>query len=92
MNWPSAAGETAMACLPIDMVSKLELRTERALVRAYLFDCLSTATDDGHPGLSGCHQPRSWTLVVVQAGDHRRERGQRDASKVGLLAVSSLSD
>lgn len=48
-NWPSAAGETTMACLPVGGVSKLELRTEGKLVMAYLFDCLSSAIDDGHP-------------------------------------------
>jgi hypothetical protein len=79
------------ACL-LKFVSKLDLRTERALARVYLFDCLSTAIDDGHPGLFGCHQPRSWLLEVVLMGGRRREQGHWDASRVGQLDASGLSD
>lgn len=73
-----------MACLPVEVVSKLELRIECVLVVAYLFDCLSSAIDDGHLGLSGCHQPQSWPLEVVEAFGRHRERAHWDASKAGL--------
>lgn len=47
-KWPSAAGETAMACLPVAVVSTMELRREGELVRVYLCDCLASAIDGGH--------------------------------------------
>jgi hypothetical protein len=75
-NWPSADGETAMACLPIGVgLARMELRRERKLAAAaYLFDYLSSARDDAHPGLSGCHHPGSWFWAGVRLGGRHQEK------------------
>ncbi|ELR07309.1 hypothetical protein GMDG_02489 [Pseudogymnoascus destructans 20631-21] len=81
-----------MACLCCKLVSKMELRIERALVRAYLFDCLLSDTDDGHPELSGCYQLQSWLLEVVLTGGCHRAGALRRAGgwAIGRLCAVGL--